>query len=84
MKSFAELERFVECSARTVLECNGCGEALILLGYEEDWQSERATFECYCGQKLTLMDRRDEAVLTSREDHVAGTLLRSPRVHDLY
>jgi hypothetical protein len=54
MQSFAGSGRFVECSERFVLWCGECGEALILLGSEEDWRLERAFFECHCGQKLTL------------------------------
>jgi hypothetical protein len=77
MKSFAESERFVECSGRIVLECSGCGEALILLGCEEDWQSERTFFECYCGHRLTLMDRHYEGILTPEENRTARELLRS-------
>ncbi len=83
MKSFAESERFVECSERIVLECNGCGEALILLGQEEDWRSERTFFECHCGRKLNLTDRRDEGALTPEEDSTARELLRNLRVRDL-
>jgi hypothetical protein len=81
MQSFAESERFIECSGCTVLECNKCGEVLILLGSEEDWQSERTFFECHCGQTLTLMNRRDEGVLTPEEDRTARELLRSLSIH---
>ncbi len=77
MKPFAESESFIECSGRIVLECSECGEALILLGREEDWRSERRFFECHCGQALTLMDRLDEGILTPEEDHTARELLRS-------
>ena len=77
MRSFARHERFVECSGRVVLECGNCGEALILLGHEEDWRSEGASFGCHCGQTLTLVNRRDrDAVLTLEEDRSAGGLLR--------
>lgn len=82
MHSFAESERFVDCSERIVLGCNNCGEALILLGNEEDWQSERTFFECHCGQTLTLMDRRGEGGLTPEEDRTARELLGSLRNHD--
>ncbi len=76
MQSFAESERFIECSGRIVLWCNECGEALILIGRQEDWQSEQRTFfECHCGQ--TLMNLRDEGVLTPEEDRTARELLRS-------
>jgi hypothetical protein len=44
MQSFAESERYIECSGRIVLWCNKCGEALILIGHQEDWQSEQGTF----------------------------------------
>lgn len=77
MKSFAESERFIECSGHIVLECKECRESLILLGCEEDWQSERTFFECHCGQKLTLMDRRDKGILTPEEERTARELLQS-------
>jgi hypothetical protein len=83
MKSFAESERFIECSGRIVLECTECGEALILLGREEDWQWERTFFECHCGQKLTLMNRRNEGELTPEEDRTARELLRSLGTPDI-
>ena len=82
MKSFAESERFVECSGHIILWCDKCGEALILLGREEDWQWEHTFFECHCGQTLTLMNRRDEDVLTPEEDRTARELLRSIGIHD--
>lgn len=52
-------ESFVRFSKRIVLGC-GCGERLILLGLEEDWQSEKTVFECECGTRLTLADRVEE------------------------
>lgn len=83
MRSFAKPERFVECSGRVVLECDKCGEALILLGHEEDWQSESASFGCHCGQTLTLTNRRDlDAALTPEEDRTARRLLRSLETSD--
>ncbi len=60
-------ERFVHCSERIALECNGCGERLVLLGHEGDWRSEESAFECGCGKKLTLADRVDEQALAVRE-----------------
>jgi hypothetical protein len=77
MQSFAESGRFIECSGRIVLWCEECGEALVLLGHEEDWGSERTFFECYCGQKLTLANRRNEGALTPEEERTARELLRS-------
>ena len=61
MQQSSESDRFVVCSEDIVLECNKCGERLILLGFESDWHSEgRTTFECGCGERLTLADRVDE------------------------
>ncbi len=77
MQSFAGSGRFIECSGRIVLECNECGEALILLGREEDWRSKRMFFECHCGQRLTLMNRLDAGVLTPEKDRATRELLRS-------
>lgn len=78
MQSFAGSGRFIECSGRIVLWCGECAEALILLGREEDWRrSQRTFFECHCGQKLTLADRRDGGVLTPEEERTARELLRS-------
>lgn len=51
---------YVDCSGRLVLECKRGGEHLVLLGLLEDWRSERTSFECACGESLTLADRRDE------------------------
>ena len=76
-------ERFVECSGRVVLECDGCGKALTLLGHEEDWRSEGTSFGCHCGQTLTLVNRRDrDAALTPEEDRTARGLLRSLETSD--
>jgi hypothetical protein len=61
MQQSSESDRFVVCSEHIVLECNKCGERLILLGFESDWHSEgRTTFDCECGEKLALADRVDE------------------------
>ncbi len=81
--SLAGSERFVECSGRIVLWCNKCGDTLILLSHEEDWQSERTFFECRCGQTLTLTNRRDEGILTPEEDRIARELLQSLKTRDM-
>jgi hypothetical protein len=61
MQQSSESDRFVVCSEHILLECNECGERLILLGFESDWHSEgRTTFECQCGESLTLANRIDE------------------------
>jgi hypothetical protein len=63
MRQSSETDRFVVCSEQIVLECK-CGERLILLGFESDWYSEgRTTFECDCGESLTLSDRLDGETL---------------------
>jgi len=61
MESTTEQEQTIECSGRLDLECE-CGETLMLLGLEEDWQAERSEFECQCGRNLTLADRADDEV----------------------
>jgi hypothetical protein len=66
MRRSSESERFVLCSERIILECK-CGERLILLGFEDDWNSEGHTaFECECGEELTLADRLDEKAVGFR------------------
>ena len=60
MRRSLESDRFVLCSEHIILECR-CGERLVLVGFESDWQWEgRTTFECECGEQLTLADRLDE------------------------
>ncbi len=60
MRRSLESDRFVLCSEHIILECR-CGERLILVGFESDWQWEgRTTFECECGERLTLADRLHE------------------------
>ena len=54
-------EHTISCSDQIVLEC-GCGERLVLLGYEDDWYTEEhLTFACGCGEALTLADRLIES-----------------------
>jgi hypothetical protein len=77
MQSFAGSGRFIECLGRIILWCGECGEALVLLGCEEDWRAQRTFFECHCGQKLTLANRRDGGVLTPEEERTVRELLRS-------
>ena len=59
MENVSELlsEHVVTCSKWIVLECQ-CGENVILLGYESDWEWEgRTVFACSgCGEKLFLND----------------------------
>ena len=64
----SDQDRFVLCSERIILECDRCGERLILLGLEDDWSSEgRTTFECECGKMLTFADSLDEEALATTE-----------------
>jgi hypothetical protein len=59
MENVSELlsEYIVTSSKCIVLECP-CGEKVILLGYESDWEWEvRTVFGCSgCGKKLFLND----------------------------
>jgi hypothetical protein len=77
MQSFAGSGPFIECLGRIILWCGECGEALVLLGCEEDWRAQRTFFECHCGQKLTLANRHDGGVLTPEEERTVRELLRS-------
>jgi hypothetical protein len=77
MQSFAGSGPFIECLGRIILWCAERGETLVLLGCEEDWRAQRTFFECHCGQKLTLANRRDGGVLTPEEERTARELLRS-------
>ena len=77
MQSFAESGRFIECLGRIILWCGECGEALVLLGCEEDWRVQRTFFECHCDQKLTPANRHEGGVLTPEEERTARELLRS-------
>ena len=84
MQPDRELEQFIFCSERTVLECE-CGEKLVLLGLEEDWYLQgRTAFECECGRELTLADSiyEDEPNPDGLDKDTLGVreLLRSLRV----
>jgi hypothetical protein len=58
----------MEPSGRTVLRCQGCGEGLVLFGFEEDWRSEgHTTFGCACGEELTLDDHLEDEEPTVRK-----------------
>jgi hypothetical protein len=77
MQSFAGSGPFIECLGRLILWCAERGEALVLLGCEEDWRAQRTFFECHCGQKPTLATVREGGVLTPEEERTARELLRS-------
>ncbi|HLL40008.1 MAG TPA: hypothetical protein VK357_10130 [Rubrobacteraceae bacterium] len=42
-----------------ILMCEVCGERTVLGGPLAVWRSESTTFECECGERLTLADRLD-------------------------
>jgi hypothetical protein len=42
-----------------ILVCEACGERTVLGGPLAVWCSESTTFECGCGERLTLADRPD-------------------------
>ncbi len=69
-----ELDRFVLCTKRIVLECR-CGEKLALLGLQDDWYSERTSFECECGRRLTLANRVEEEVPPSLAELLRGLIV---------
>ena len=45
--------------SNVVLVCEECGERVVLLSPLSAWRSERAAFECGCGEGLTLADSLD-------------------------
>ena len=47
-------------SRGVILVCEECGERVVLVGPLSAWRSERADFECGCGEDLTLANRLDE------------------------
>ncbi len=47
-------------SRSVILVCEECGERVVLIGPLSAWRSERAVFECGCGENLTLANRLDE------------------------
>ena len=47
-------------SRSVILVCEECGERVVLISPLSVWRSERAVFECGCGENLTLADRLDE------------------------
>ena len=65
MQSDSDMGRFVEFSERIVLECD-CGEKVVLLGMEDDWDAHDDAFDCECGRKVTLADRADDEVASLR------------------
>jgi hypothetical protein len=50
----------VEGSTKNVvLACEVCEERMVLGGPLSVWRSESTSFECECGEQLTLADRLD-------------------------
>ena len=56
----AEGVRVSRLSRGVILVCEECGERVVLLGPLSAWRSERADFECGCGEGLTLANSLDE------------------------
>lgn len=66
-ESAQEPERVVLYPERMVLEC-ACGERIIVLGHEDDWDVEGcSTFECGCGRMLAFPPRVGEGGPSSDE-----------------
>ena len=65
MQPDSDMDRFVEFSERIVLECD-CGENIVLLGMEDDWDARDDVFDCECGRKVSLADRADDEVASLR------------------
>jgi len=42
-----------------VLQCEGCGERIVLGGPLSVWSSGRTSFGCECGARLTLSQQLD-------------------------
>jgi hypothetical protein len=55
---------------RVILICEECGERTVLGGPLEVWLSGSTTFECGCGERLTLSDQL--------EQEAAGTGIGTP------
>ena len=51
-------------SGRVILECEECGERLVLGDPDEVWLSTRTLFECECGHYVSLASRLEEAERT--------------------
>jgi hypothetical protein len=49
-----------DSTKRVVLLCDECGERTVPDDPEAVWRSGYTAFECRCGEKLTLADRREE------------------------
>ena len=56
----AEGVRVSRLSRSVILVCEECGERVALVDPLSAWRTERAVFECGCGEGLTLADRLDE------------------------
>jgi hypothetical protein len=51
-------------SGRVILECEECGERLVLGDPDEVWLSTRTLFECECGHEVSLASRLEETERT--------------------
>jgi hypothetical protein len=55
-------------SGRVILECEKCGERLVLGDPDEVWLSTRTLFECECGHGVSLASRLEETERTGRHE----------------
>jgi hypothetical protein len=66
------------CSGRVILECQECGERLVLGDADEVWLYTRTLFKCECGHDVSLANRvegtertgdmRDNKIARPRKD----------------
>ena len=61
-----------------ILMCEVCGERTVLGGPLAVWRSERTTFGCECGERLTLADRLDSGESNKVATTVAAKTPTSP------
>jgi hypothetical protein len=61
-------------SERVILLCEVCGERTVLGRPLAVWRSASTTFECECGERLTLADRLD----SGESNQVAATAAAKP------
>ena len=59
-----------------VLQCEGCGERIVLGGPLSVWSSGRTSFGCECGAQLTLSQQLDTSEADRRAERRATPLHR--------
>ncbi len=67
----------MESSVRdVVLQCEGCGERIVLGGPLSVWSSGSTSFGCECGAQLTLSQQLDPPEADKRAERRAAPLHR--------